>query len=54
LRDSGGFYDRRFPLPFGKTRGFVFIGVDAPELLSVSIRYGDQPVMMFPPAVHTK
>jgi len=51
LRDARGLHHRRTLLAVGEARGFILIGVYAPKFFAVSVRHGDQPVMMLATAV---
>lgn len=51
LRDAGGFYHGRPPLPLGEARGLVLVGVHTAELLAIRIVDTHQPMVMFAAAV---
>jgi hypothetical protein len=51
LADARGLDDRGSTLALRKTRGLLPVGVDAAELLSVSVIDGDKIVVVLPPPV---
>ena len=51
LADARRLNHRRPALPFGKTRRLVLIGIHTPELLTICVIDGDEPMVMFPPPI---
>jgi hypothetical protein len=51
LKNPGGFDDRRFLLPLGKTLSALAVNVDTGESLAVMVKHGDLPVLVFPPSI---
>ena len=51
LKDAGGFDDRRFLLPLGKTLSALAVNVDTGESFAVMVKHGDLPVLVFPPSI---
>jgi hypothetical protein len=51
LKNPGGFDDRRFLLPLGKTLSAIAINVDTGESFTIVVKHGDLPVLVFPPSI---
>jgi len=51
FKDPRGFDDRRLFLALGKTLGAVSVDVHTGKSLSVVIKHGDLPVLVFPPSI---
>ena len=51
LRDARGLHHRGTLLGVGEARGFALVGVYATKFFAVSVRHGDQPMMMLAAAV---
>ena len=51
LKNPGGFDDRRFLLPLGKTLSALAVNVDTGESFAVMVKHGDLPVLVFPPSI---
>ena len=51
FKDPRGFDDRRLLLALGKTLGAVSVNVHTGESLSVVIKHGHLPVLVFPPSI---
>src|SRR6266850_3819006 len=54
LRHAHRFHHRRTALPVGKACGFFLVGIHAPKLFAVSIRYRHQKMMMTSALVFVK
>src|SRR6202167_5656859 len=51
LKNPGGFDDRRFLLPLGKTLSAIAVNVDTGEYFTVMVKHGELPVLVFPPSI---
>ena len=51
LSNASRFYNRGAALTFREARGFVLIGVDATELLTIGVVHANQPMVVFAAAV---
>jgi hypothetical protein len=51
LSNASHFHDRGFLLSICKARGFFMVGIQANKPLTVFVKHGDLPVMMFSPSV---
>ena len=51
LKNPGGFDDRRFLLPLGKTLSAIAINVDTGESFAIVVKHGDLQVLVFPPSI---
>jgi hypothetical protein len=54
LRNAGGLHHGRAPLPIREARGFVLVGIDAPELFAVGVVHADEKMVMFAAAIFAK